>query len=325
MADLQHRQKRDARPSDGRSTEDSLLPGVPLYEELLNRDPRWALSEGSRHFEKDSAVFKALHKITSRLNSLGVPYAVVDGMALFQHGYRRFSEDVGILVTKDSLKFIHEKLEGLGYVRPFAQSKNLRDTEFGVKIEFLTTGDCPGDGKPKAISFPDPQLVSFDADGIRCINLPKLVELKLASGMTGAGRLKDLSDVLELIKTLDLPIEFNAQLGSFVQEKFGELWREARKHYVTTWRNKWLTSEAKSIGDMINLLRAAADRLEQMQKDGVVLVDNGGVKDDYAQLMTTDPKIAEKYGLVDESEYWEPDSEVDDSADQSAGGHPPKN
>ncbi len=88
---------------------------VLVYEEFLNRDPRWALSEGSRHFEENSAVFKALHGIAQRLNDLGVPYAVVGGMALFRHGLRRFTEDVGILVTKEDLKKIHENLDGLGY------------------------------------------------------------------------------------------------------------------------------------------------------------------------------------------------------------------
>jgi hypothetical protein len=133
---------------------------VPVYEELLNRDPRWAMSEGSRHFEENSAVFKALHNITSRLKSLQIPYAVVGGMALFRHGVRRFTEDVDILVTKNDLKVIHEKLEGLGYLPPFKNSKHLRDTECGVKIEFLIAGDFPGDGKPKPVCFPDPQTAS---------------------------------------------------------------------------------------------------------------------------------------------------------------------
>jgi hypothetical protein len=200
---------------------------MATYEDQLNRDPRWALSEGSRHFEEDSAVFKALYAIALRLKALGIPYAVVGGMALFRHGLRRFTEDVDILVTKDGLKTIHEKLEGLGYLPPFANSKHLRDTEHGVKIEFLTTGDYPGDGKKKPVSFPDPKSVSFEADGIHYINLPKLVELKLASGMTNPGRLKDLSDVLELVKTLRLPIDFADQLDPFVQEKFKELWKAA--------------------------------------------------------------------------------------------------
>jgi hypothetical protein len=200
------------------------MPAVAIYEQMLDRDPRWALSEGSRHFEEDSAVFKTLRNITSRLKDLAIPYAVVGGMALFRHGLRRFTEDVGILVTKDDLKVIHDNLEGLGYLPPFPNSKHLRDMQTGVKIEFLTTGDYPGDGKAKPVSFPDPRAVSFEAEGVNYINLPKLIELKLASGMTNSGRLKDLADVQELIKILRLPIEFANELDPFVQSKFRELW-----------------------------------------------------------------------------------------------------
>jgi hypothetical protein len=200
----------------------------PIYEELLDRDPRWALSEGSRHFEEQSAVSKALHNIAGRLNSLGITYVVVGGMALFRHGLRRFTEDVDILVTKEGLQTIHEKLDGLGYVPLFPKSRSLRDTEAGVRIEFLTTGDYPGDGKQKPVSFPDPKNVSFEADGIKYINLEKLVELKLASGMTNAGRLKDLADVLELIKAVDLSSEFADQLDPYVRGKYQELWTAAK-------------------------------------------------------------------------------------------------
>jgi hypothetical protein len=202
---------------------------APAYERQLDRDPRWALSEGSRHFEGRSAVFDALHKITRRLNDLGIPYAVVGGMALFRHGLRRFTEDVDILVTRDDLKTIHDRLAGLGYLPPHPRSKHLRDTELGVRIEFLTTGEYPGDGKPKPVVFPEPGPVSFEADGIRYIQLAPLVELKLASGMTNPGRLKDLSDVLELIKALWLSRDFADALNPFVRAKYVELWEAARE------------------------------------------------------------------------------------------------
>jgi hypothetical protein len=294
--------------------------GPPVYyEELLNSDPRWAMHEGSRHFEEDSAVFKALQAITQRLKSLGVSYAVVGGMALFRHGLRRFTEDVDILVRKGDLKAIHDNLEGLGYLAPFANSKHLRDTQLGVKIEFLTTGDYPGDGRKKPVSFPDPRSVSFEADGISYINLQTLVELKLASGMTNPGRLKDLADVLELIKILHLPIDFAEQLNPFVRGKFQELWNQARQRFVMTWRNKWLTAEATSIDDLVSILRAAADRLDQMRKDGVVLDDSSRIGEDYARLVTTDPKVAEKYGMVEELEYWGIDDEDDEPEDESTG------
>lgn len=197
-----------------------------FYEDRMNADRRWAMLEGSKHFEEESAVFKAMNNIARRLNTLNIPYAVVGGMALFQHGYRRFTDDVDLLVTQSDLAIIHEKLTGLGYLPPFAGSKQLRDTQLGVKIEFLITGTYPGDGKSKPVAFPDPRDVFIENEGIRYLNLETLLELKLASGMTGAGRRKDLSDVQEVIKKLNLPLEFCEKLNAFVRDQFRELWNE---------------------------------------------------------------------------------------------------
>lgn len=194
------------------------------YEQLLNRDLGWALREGGMHFEGESAVHKALRKIIHRLEELGIPYALVGAMAMFLHGYRRFTDDVDLLVTPQGLKEIHEHLEGLGYLPPFAGSKHLRDTENGVRVEFLTTGDYPGDGKPKPVSFPDPEEASIEINGIRCLQLGKLIELKIASGMTNPGRLSDLGDVQKVIRALELPEEYAQQLHPFVREKYRELW-----------------------------------------------------------------------------------------------------
>ena len=114
-------------------------------------------------------------------------------MALDAHGFRRLTVDVDILVTREDLNAIHENLEGLGYVPPFTGSKNLRDAEHGVRVEFLIAGEFPGDGKPKPVAFPDPATVGVEIKGVRYLSLPTLVELKLASGMTNPGRLKDLA------------------------------------------------------------------------------------------------------------------------------------
>ena len=290
---------------------------IANYEKRLNQDSRWAMSEGSRHFDEKSDVHTSLHRICKRLNDLGIPYAVAGGMALFQHGFRRFTEDVDILVTKQDLKRIHESLSGRGYLPPFAKSKNLRDTETGVRIEFLLTGDYPGDGKEKPVSFPAPQTVAESRDGIYFLNLSTIVELKLASGMTGADRMKDLADVQELIKLLVLPSEFSNNLNPYVQQKYQELCnaiRSSARRYVQLWRNKFLTIEAKSIDEMIENLQDASDMLRKMRDDGVTLDTHGGTADDYAQLVTTDPDIARKYDMHDESEFWdngESESEVE--------------
>ena len=145
-------------------------------------------------------------------------------MALDAHGFRRLTVDVDILVTREGLKKIHENLDGRGYLPPFEKSKHLRDTDNGVRIEFLTTGEFPGDGKPKPVAFPDPNDVAVEIEGVKYINLPTLVELKLASGINNPGRLKDISDIQEAIKALSLPREFALKLNPYVHEKYFEIW-----------------------------------------------------------------------------------------------------
>ena len=161
------------------------------------------------------------------LKALDIPYAVVGGMALFRYGLRRFTEDVDILVTRADLVTIHDRLEGFGYVVPHKHKKHLREAGYGVRIDFVLAGDYPGDGKPKPVAFPDPRAVSAEFQGVSYLTLPKLVELKLASGMTNLNRMKDLADVLELVKVLKLPQEFALELDPFVGAKFDELWSVA--------------------------------------------------------------------------------------------------
>src|SRR4029077_17457772 len=168
---------------------------METYEQRLDSNFEWALQEGSMHFEKGNAVHKALRKITKRLDELGIPYAVAGAMAMFFHGYRRLTDDGDRLVTRQGLTELHQRLEGLGYLPPFQGSKQLRDTENGVKIEFLVAGEYPGDGKTKPVAFPKPEESSIEIQGIHFLQLPKIIELKLAPGMTNSGRRKDLGDV----------------------------------------------------------------------------------------------------------------------------------
>ncbi len=168
-------------------------------------------------------VYESLRAITSRLRELNVPHAVMGGMALVAHGYRRTTEDVDILVTQEGLTAIHRSVVGLGYRPLFEGSKNIRDIQTGVRIEFLVTGQYPGDACPKPVAFPDPDNASVEIDGIRYLQLPTLIELKLASGMTNPGRLRDLADVQEIIRVLQLPDGFVDRLDPFVRDEFRKL------------------------------------------------------------------------------------------------------
>ncbi len=83
----------------------------------------------------------------------------------------------------------------------------------------------PDDGNPKPVAFPDPAQASIELEGIRFLTLPALVELKLASGLTGGvARLKDFADVVALIQTVNLPRDFAEKLNPYVRDKYLELW-----------------------------------------------------------------------------------------------------
>ncbi|MCA1609083.1 MAG: hypothetical protein LC730_06475 [Acidobacteria bacterium] len=81
---------------------------------------------------------------------------------------------------------------------------------------------------PKPIAFPDPADVAVVIDGVKTITLEKLVELKLASGISAADRLKDLADVQELIKIRELNEDFAERLDPWVRDKYADLYRAVR-------------------------------------------------------------------------------------------------
>jgi len=190
------------------------------------------LERASEFFMKRADVHRALDKIERRLAEEGIAYAVVGGMALNIHGYERVTNDVDLLTTRAGLDAIHQRLAGRGYVPTFAGArKRLRDTENGVTVEFLTTGDYPGDGKPKPVSFPDPRDVTVEREGHHVIVLPKLIELKLASGLSTVDRLKDLGDVVEVIKILKLSRELGEQLDPSVRDEYYRMWDGVQNAY----------------------------------------------------------------------------------------------
>ena len=194
------------------------------YENRLKRYPSWSINEGGLNVTKENEVHKSLKQFAARLDELQIPYVLAGAMAMNFHGYQRFTVDIDLIVTKENLEKLHHALDGRGYLPKFAGSKNLRDTVNKVAIDLIEAGDFPGDGKPKELTFPDPAQCYVEIEGIKCLPLEKLIELKLASGMTAPNRLKDISDVQELIKITKVPKDFVHKLHPWVQAKFLEIY-----------------------------------------------------------------------------------------------------
>lgn len=172
-------------------------------------------------------VHRTVRELARDLAEAGIDYAIVGGMALNAHGFTRETVAVDVLVRPDGLARFQERLVGRGYVPAFSGARKIfRNTATGTQVEFLTTGDYPGDGRPKPVAFPDPAEVVVRIDDVCFVNLLNLITLKLASGMTQPARRRDLADVQDLIRALGLPRELGEQLPPFVSDTFRLLWDE---------------------------------------------------------------------------------------------------
>lgn len=187
------------------------------------------LRDASQFYAAHGSVYDTLRRLTRRLDSEKIPYALIGGMALAAHGFVRMTQDIDVLMTAEGLTAFRERCVGRGYVPAFSGSqKSFRDTETQVHIEVITTGEYPGDGRPKPVVFPDPASSSIEREGTRVVTLEKLIELKLASGMTAPHRLRDLADVQDVIAALNLPEDLAARLDASVRPKYRELWAAAQ-------------------------------------------------------------------------------------------------
>jgi hypothetical protein len=195
----------------------------------LEREFWGGVEHVSRFFMGEANVQRALRDLVATLESLGIPYAVVGALALGEFGYRRATVDVDVLLTPEGLEAFKREVLGRGYLERVPGGRGLRDTRNGVDVDVIVTGGYPGDGKPKPVRFPDPGEVAVRGAEIALLPLPKLVELKLASGMSAPHRLRDLADVLELIRVAGLPRDLAEALDPSVREKYLELWTVAQE------------------------------------------------------------------------------------------------
>lgn len=201
----------------------STTPVTTASDDVLRQVDEFFMSTGPVH--------QTLSKLARRFSEAGIDYAVIGGMALSLHGFVHPTQDVGLLLSPDGLEKFRNEFVGRGYVPAFQGArKHFLDPETGVKVEIITTGEYPGDGKPKPVVFPDPATSAVSIGEYEVVELPCLIELKLASGLSAEHRqLRDLADVQQLIETLDLPEDLSQQLDTSVRKEYLRLWRLAKQ------------------------------------------------------------------------------------------------
>ena len=137
--------------------------------QIVMSSPTAAYDEGLNFFAGKGMINEALKRIVKDLDDRGIDYAVIGAVALNQHGYRRFTEDIDLLLTKQGLERFQKELVGSGYRPAFEGACKRFRTSENIPVEIITEGEYPGDGLPKPVRFPDPKGSTVDVEGIKTI------------------------------------------------------------------------------------------------------------------------------------------------------------
>jgi hypothetical protein len=175
-------------------------------------------------FQKNDPVHKTLRRTIKNLEKAKISYAVMGGMAVNLHGYRRTTNDVDILLTAEGLAEFQKRFVPKHYDATPQRPRRFTDRKNQVVIDFLVTGRYPGSGQPGPIAFPDPEAVRTTIEGWQVINLAVLIELKLA-----ARRFQDFADVVSLIRAHQLDESFADRLHPSVRSDYIECLEEKRR------------------------------------------------------------------------------------------------
>lgn len=96
---------------------------------------------------KEGDIYATLRRLIAELDEKKLDYAVIGGMALVAYGYRRFTEDVDILMTPKTLQIFRDCFLGRGYLPAFTgATKSFRDTQTGVRSRSSRQVNIQGTG-----------------------------------------------------------------------------------------------------------------------------------------------------------------------------------
>ncbi len=169
-------------------------------------------------FHKDAGpVPDTLRHAVAVFEKEGIDYVVIGAFALGAHHYRRATEDVDICLRPEDLELFRKNLVGTVYQKVEGRPRRFYDPQTEVTLDLLVSGQLAGDrAKNNVIRFPDPSEAN-DVDGLATVSLERLIELKLVTW-----RVKDMADVIELIRRNGLDEAFSEKLDPLVRSAYLE-------------------------------------------------------------------------------------------------------
>ena len=195
---------------------------MPVRNLFLSFDER--LKEIDMFFDGTDKVHQSMNRLIESLESAGIAYAIVGGMAVNAHGHARTTRDVDVLLTKEGFEEFRSRFVGSAFDQVPKRSRRFSDRANGVSLDVLVAGFYPGSGKPGPIAYPDPAGVSVTIENKQVINLRTLIQLKLA-----ARRHQDFADVVNLIRIHSLDESYQENLHPSLHGDYIECLEEKRR------------------------------------------------------------------------------------------------
>jgi hypothetical protein len=175
---------------------------------------------------ENESLWKVSERVHHLLAQKNIDHAIVGGVAVCLHGYRRNTVDLDLLINPEDTTRVRAAMESDKF-RWDAQAKEFRSAS-GVAVQFVLAGESEGPGQPATFPNPgDPTHVTT-IEGLPVLSLAELIQSKIACGLGNLRRThKDFADVVELISLHHLDGSFARFLHKSVRKEFRELVRRA--------------------------------------------------------------------------------------------------
>lgn len=147
--------------------------------------------------QKDSEFDRVLEVLRDLSRKEGIPIAIIGGMAAIKHGYKRYTQDVDMVIARQHLDTIVRVAPRYGIKVIWHDPHGWHKLQYeNMRIEVVPEGAKPKKDAPTTI--PSPQQLGV-SEGSDYASLEGWMETKLSSG-----RGLDRADVIQVLKKTDL-------------------------------------------------------------------------------------------------------------------------
>lgn len=170
-----------------------------------------------------SALWNTAKHCHSLLLDADVAHAIVGGVAVCLHGYRRNTVDLDMLICREDADSVRQLLVDASFEWNSVECEFTSPDE--IPVQFLLADDPTGkSGSGVLLPNPTHPAVVDVIEDLSVVTLARLIEMKIACGQDNNRRThKDFADVVELIDQNQLGRDFARFLHKAVRKPFREL------------------------------------------------------------------------------------------------------